>query len=92
MEFLPPPPLVFSIYGGMGRECSTFYNRLAKKIAEKQKLISQLSQIEYELTGFALLKSVLLCLRGARSISRNVCFVGDNKKVAHELIKIWNIV
>ena len=31
-------PLVFSIYGGMGRECSTFYNRLAKKIVDKREL------------------------------------------------------
>ena len=28
-------PLVFSIYGDMRRECSTFYNKLAKKITEK---------------------------------------------------------
>ena len=29
---------VSSIYGGMGRECSTFYNKLARKIAEKREL------------------------------------------------------
>ena len=30
-------PLVFSAYGGMGRECSTFYKRLYEMIAEKRK-------------------------------------------------------
>ena len=29
-------PLVFSIYGGMSRECSTFYNRLLKLLSEKR--------------------------------------------------------
>ena len=31
-------PHVFSILRGMGRECSTFNNRLAKNIAEKREL------------------------------------------------------
>ena len=38
--------------------------------------------------SFELLKSVLLCLRGLRSISRNVCFEGDNIEAAHEVAKI----
>jgi len=29
-------PLVFSIYGSMGRECTKFYSRLADMIAEKR--------------------------------------------------------
>ena len=29
--------LILLIYGGMGRECSTIYNRLAMKIKKKQK-------------------------------------------------------
>ena len=47
--------LILLIYGGMGRECSTIYNRLAMKIktkTEKQKnenYINHLSQIGYEL-------------------------------------------
>ena len=58
MEVLPPPPpaLVFSIYGGVGRKCSTFYNRLAKKIAQKQKnenYINQSSQIGYTFFNFS---------------------------------------
>ena len=30
-------PLVFSIHGSMGRECKTFYARLAELISEKRK-------------------------------------------------------
>ena len=37
--------------------------------------------------SFALLKSMLLCLRGLRSISGNVRFVGDNIEAAHEVAK-----
>ena len=30
-------PLVFSLYGGMGRECRMFYKRLLVMLAEKRK-------------------------------------------------------
>ena len=85
---LPPRSLVFSIYGSMERKCSTFYNRLAKKIAEKQELHQSIitNWIRTKIS-FVLLKSAL-CLRGSRSISRNVCFVGDNTEAAQEILKI----
>ena len=85
-SFTPP---VFSIYGGMGRECSMFYNKLAKKIAEKRELHQSIvtNWIRTKIS-FALLKSALLCLSGSTSISRNVCFAGDNIEVAHEVAKI----
>ena len=83
------PPLVFSIYGGMERECSTFYNRLTKEITEKgeldQSIVANWIQIKI---SFASLESAVLCLRGSRSISRNVCVVGDNIETAHEVAKI----
>ena len=73
----------------MGRECSTFYNRLAKKIAEKRELHPPVvtNWIRTKIS-FALLKSALLCLRGSTSISRNMCFVGDNIEAANEIAKI----
>ena len=82
-------PLLYSQFMGYRkRECSTFYNRLAKKIAKKRELHQSIVAIW---TGtkisFALLKSALLCLRGSRSLSRSVCFVGDNTEVAHEVAK-----
>ena len=89
VEVSPPLPLVFSIYGGMGRECSTFYNRLAKKIVDKRELYQSIitNWIRTKIS-FALLKSALLCLRGSRNISRNVCFVSDNIEAAHKVTKI----
>ena len=66
-------PLVLSIYWGMGRECGTFYNRLAKKTAEKpelyQPIVTNWMQTKI---SFLLLKLALLCLCGSRSINRNV--------------------
>ena len=86
-------PFVFPIYGGMGRKSRAFYNRLAKKIAEKRELHQSIvtNWIRTKIS-FALLKSALLCLRGSRSISRNTCFLGDNIEAAHEVAIIENIV
>jgi hypothetical protein len=62
-------PLVFSCYGGMGRECSMFYKRLAEKISEKQNISFSIA-INWIRTrlNFHLLRSCLLCLRGSRTI------------------------
>ena len=61
-------PLVFSVHGGMGQECQTFYKRLSLLIAEKrdEKLSSVSSWIRTRIS-FALLRSALMCLRGTRS-------------------------
>ena len=64
-SFTPPPPpcLVFMIYGGKRRECSTFYNRLAKKIGwqKNENHINQLTEIGSEKNiYFVILKSALL--------------------------------
>ena len=51
------------IYGGKGRECSTFYNRLAKKIGwqKNENHINQLTEIGSEKNiYFVILKSALL--------------------------------
>ena len=82
-------PLVFSIYGGMGRECSMFYNKLSQKISEKKDIHKSIATnwIRTKLS-FALLKSALLCIRGSRSLDRKVCFVDDDIKIAHEVAKI----
>ena len=56
-------PLVFLMLRGMGRECSTFNDRLAKNIAVKQELHQSIAtnwiQTKIYLT---LLKLALLCL------------------------------
>jgi hypothetical protein len=62
-------PLVMSATGGMGRECSKFYARLAESLSDKRKQ-------DYSLTAawirrkicFALMKSICICIRGSRSV------------------------
>ena len=67
-------PLVFSSLGGMGRECSTFYSKLAELISEKQSIDkSQVITSIRTSISFALLKSTNMCIRGSRSLSRYKC-------------------
>ena len=62
-------PLVFSAMGGAGPAASTFLKCLADKIATKKSTTyaQALGWLRCRLS-FALLRSSLLCLRGARSI------------------------
>ena len=61
-------PLVFSVSGGMGKECSMFHKHVAEKIAIKteERYEKVLSTIRCKLS-FIILKSVLMCVRGSRS-------------------------
>ena len=54
--------LVFSIHGGMSRECRIFYNRLAKLVADKRDITHSvaISWIRTKLS-FALSKTSLFC-------------------------------
>ena len=59
-------PLVFSCFGGMSRECSYFYKRLAEKIAEKRDVsISEATCFVRTKICFSLVKSLVLCIRGS---------------------------
>ena len=61
-------PLVFSIQGGMSRECQVFYKRLSQLIAEKRdEPLSHMTNWIRTKHSFALLRSTLLCLRGSRT-------------------------
>ena len=63
-------PLVFSTTGGMARECSTFYSRLAKLISEKRcEDISKVSAWVKTKINFSLIRSTLTCLRGSRTLT-----------------------
>ena len=81
-------PLVFSIHGSMGRECKTFYARLAELISEKRKTPSSITScwIRTKLC-FALLISSLLCLRGSRCIYRKLD-LSDDITIGHATSKI----
>ena len=63
-------PLVFSITGGMGRDCSMFVKGLCLMISLKRK--EELSVVTYGIRckiSYALLRSSLLCVRGSRKMS-----------------------
>ena len=61
-------PLVFSATGGMAIEATSFYKRLASRLAEKwdQPYSSTMAWLRCRLS-FSLLRSAIMCLRGARS-------------------------
>ena len=60
-------PLVFNVYGGMGPECKTFFQRLSSLIADKRKEnFASVSTWIRTRISFALLRSSLMCLRGTR--------------------------
>ena len=64
-------PVVFSTHGGMAPECQTLYKHAAKLIAEKRKerYADVMGYISMRLR-MALLKSILLSVRGSRGTSR----------------------
>ena len=61
-------PLIFSSSGGMGKIATTFYKRIAAMLAEKKhsSFSSVMGLIRCRLS-FALLRSSIMCIRGARS-------------------------
>ena len=61
-------PLVFSTSGGMGRECTVFYRRMADLLSRKRdKPYSVKMGWLRCCLNFALLRSAILCIRGSRS-------------------------
>ena len=66
-------PLIFSTTGGMGREASTFYSKVAEKIAEKRDITKSEAVTFIRTTmSFALLRATNLCIRGSRSHKQNI--------------------
>ena len=62
-------PLVFTCFGGMSREYSRFYAHAAEKIADKRKLNKSIVSAWLKTRlNFSLIRSMLLCIRGSRSI------------------------
>ena len=61
-------PLVFTTSGGMAKECSTFYKRLASMLALKsnQPYSSTIGWLRCRIQ-FALLRMSIMCIRGSRS-------------------------
>ena len=63
-------PLIFSATGGLGNEAKTFYKRLASLLSSKrdEAYSSTMAWLRCRLT-FSLLRSAIVCIRGARSHS-----------------------
>ena len=61
-------PLVFSTSGGMSKECTVFYKRLADLLSKKkdEPYSVTMGWLRCRL-NFALLRSSILCVRGSRS-------------------------
>ena len=66
-------PLIFSTQGGMNKETTTMYMCLTSLISIKksQPYSKAMSWIRC-LIGFALIRSTIMCLRGARSSAQHV--------------------
>ena len=62
-------PLIFSSSGGMGKVATTFYKRIASMLAEKKHFPLSMSMwlIKCRIS-YALLRSSIMCIRGARSM------------------------
>ena len=67
IERLPFTPLVFTTTGGIADECVKNHSRLAELIANKkgESYSSAISWIRAK-ASFAIVRSVILCLRGSR--------------------------
>ena len=61
-------PLIFSASGGLAKEATTFYKRLASHLAEKRDNPYSCTMNWLRcLLSFSLLRSAIRCFRGARS-------------------------
>ena len=85
-------PLVFSCFGGMSRECSYFYKRLAEKIAEKRDVsISEATCFVRTKICFSLVKSLVLCIHGSRSVRNDADSFADTDIVfANQISAVKN--
>ena len=61
-------PLVFSVNGGMAKECLRFHKFFAEKIANKSGCRYAKSSFNNQLS-FLILRASLMCVRGSRSLT-----------------------
>ena len=72
-------PLIFTVYGGTGSECTAYHKNLADKISSKtgENYAKVITFMRCKLS-FIVLKSALLCLRGSRTIKTKNITTVDN--------------
>ena len=83
-------PLVFSIHGSTGPECSAFHENMAGKIATKTG--EQYAQVLYLIRcklSFIGMRSALLCLRGSRTVTnKNLAKAIDDFNLSCDELKL----
>ena len=74
-------PLIFTPYGGNGREAELFIAELALKLSENKQLeYGMVMHWLREKLSFNLLRSAVLCLRGSRTIKKQAgCDIGNTE-------------
>ena len=61
-------PLVFSVSGVLGKECSIFHKRMTEKIAKKfNESYEKVITVKRCKLYFVILRSALLCIKGSLS-------------------------
>ena len=71
-------PLIFTIHGAMGTECTTFVSKLSELLAIKRDLPkSTVTSWVRTKISFAFIRSMLICLRGLRSIKSSTMAIND---------------
>jgi len=66
-------PLVFSTFGGLGREATVFHSRLADLLSKKHSTpyTKTLSLMRCSIS-FSLLRSAILAIKGSRTVSHHL--------------------
>ena len=67
-------PLIFTIHGAMSTECRTFVSKLSELLAIKRDLPKSWVRTKI---SFALIRSMLICLRGSCSIKSSTMAIND---------------
>ena len=72
-------PLIYSVFGSMGPECSVYFKTICNKISSKnnEKYNDVANWIRCKLS-FLCIKSCLMCLRGTRSTGVNSKYVSHD--------------
>ena len=94
IEHCPFTPLVFSMNGGMAKECLKFHKFVAEKIAKKSgcRYEKVLSIIKCKLS-FLILCASLMCVRGSRSLTtQSGNHAVDDFEIAFDYTLGWDLL
>ena len=82
-------PLVFSISGSVGSECSKFHKQIANAIALKsEERYERIYSIIRCRISFLILRSALMCIRGSRSHRSKVDVGTDDFELACDTARV----